>query len=503
MKLNRRELLKLGAIAGGGLLLPVGLQQRSWGEEIYHGGQFPQDPNVEPIPAPPRFQVRLPIPPLARPTRSDATGDYYTITQRVARQQIIPGRPATEIWGYDGIYPGPTIVARKNRPTFVTQVNRLPKPDHTSTHLHGMSARHEHDGYPVDFTEPGQSSIYRYPNLNIAATLWYHDHALHMTSTHVYRGLSAFYLIRDEVEDQLPLPKTYGVNDIPLLLADKLFGPNGQLIYEVQGNQGVVGNVILVNGAPFPRFEVANRKYRFRILNGSDLRAYQLKLSTGQPFTMIGTDTGLMPKPQTVQTFRIGAAERYQFVIDFSEYPIGTQIVLQNLWDDITEPSPVMRFDVVRQENDLTEVPAVLRPDVGRIMNEEFIPANAVRTRKFEFGRNGGLWTINGLIWETQRVDATPRNGDIEIWELYNKAGGWWHPIHIHLLIDGFKILDRNGKPPFPYERGLKDVAFVGENEHVRVIGKWTPFPGRFVFHCHNSYHEDHDMMSQFEVIGR
>lgn len=218
---------------------------------------------------------------------------------------------------------------------------------------------------------------------------------------------------------------------------------------------------------------------------------------------MIGTDTGLMPRPQTVQSFRIGAAERYDFVIDFSKYRVGTQVVLQNLWDDIGEPSPVMRFDVVRQEDDPSEIPAVLRPDVARIMEQGFVPANAVRTRKFEFGRRGGIWAINGLGWETKRVDATPTNGDIEIWELYNNAGGWWHPVHIHLIINGFKILDCNGKPPFPYERGLKDVAFVGQNEHVRVIGRWAPFKGRFVFHCHNAYHEDHDMMSQFEVIGR
>ncbi len=501
MTINRRELLKLSALAGSGLLLPIGLQQRSWGKEIYQGGQFPQKPPVKPIDPPRPFQVKLPIPPLAQPTRSDATGDYYTITQRVARQQIIPGRPATEIWGYDGIYPGPTIIARRNRPTYVTQVNRLP--DHISTHLHGMTTQHQFDGYPVDFVEPGQASVYRYPNLNHAAALWYHDHALHMTSTHVYRGLSGFYLITDEVEDQLPLPKTYGVDDIPLLVADRSFGPNGQLLYDVQGNQGVVGNIFLVNGAPVPRMEVGTKKYRFRILNGSDLLAHQYRLSTGDPFIMIGTDSALMPKPQTVRSFRVSAAERYQFIIDFSKYPVGTQIVLQNLWDDIGEPSPIMRFDVVRQEEDTTEVPAVLRRDVERIMEEEFVEANAVRTRKFEFGRRGGIWAINGLGWDTQRVDATPSNGDIEIWELYNKAGGWWHPIHIHLLIDGFKILDRNGKPPFPYERGLKDVAFVGANEHVRVIGRWAPFNGRFVFHCHNNYHEDHDMMSQFEVIGR
>lgn len=285
MRLNRRELLKLGAIAGGGLLLPIGLQQRSWGEEIYHGGKFPQNPNVEPIDPPP-FQVRLPIPPLLQPTRRDATTDYYTLTQRAARQQIIPGLPATEIWGFNGIYPGPTIIARRNREVVVTQRNQLTAPDHVSTHLHGMSTDHEFDGYPVDFIEPGQSAVYRYPNLNIATTMWYHDHVLHMTSTHLYRGLSAFYILQDEVEDSLPLPKGYGQYDIPLLIADRYFGPNGQLVYDVQGNQGVAGNVILVNGAPFPRFEVANRKYRFRVLNGADLLAYQLRLSTGDPFIL-------------------------------------------------------------------------------------------------------------------------------------------------------------------------------------------------------------------------
>lgn len=501
MKLNRRELLKLGALAGSGLLLPVGLQQRSWGKEIYRGGNFPQDNDVDPIDPPRPFQVELPIPPILQPTRRDATTDYYTLTQRVGRKQIIPGLPATEIWGFNGIYPGPTVMARRNRQVIITQRNQLP--DNVSTHLHGMSTQHEFDGYPVDFIKPGQAAQYKYPNLNQAATLMMHDHALHMTSTHVYRGLAGFYILHDELEESLPLPKGYGQYDIPLIIQSKYFGPKGQLLYEVQGNQGVPGNTILVNGAPFPRMQVANRKYRFRMLNMSDLSAYIMRLSTGDPFIMIATDSGLMPERKIVNNFRIGAAERYEFVIDFSKYPIGTQIVLQNLWDDITDPSPVMRFDVVRQEDDPSEVPVKLNPEAARIMSEEFVPANSVRTRKFEVGRNGGIWAINGKGWDTQRVDATPSNGDIEIWEFYNKAGGWWHPMHIHLLIDGFKILDRNGKPPRPYELGLKDTAFVGENEHVRVIGRWAPFPGRFVFHCHNDYHEDHDMMSQFEVIGR
>jgi FtsP/CotA-like multicopper oxidase with cupredoxin domain len=152
----------------------------------------------------------------------------------------------------------------------------------------------------------------------------------------------------------------------------------------------------------------------------------------------------------------------------------------------------IMRFDVVRQEADESALPSKLR------YVQPIPESSVVRTRKFTYQRTNGLWQINGKIWDENRVDAKPELDDIEIWELRNEAGGWFHPIHIHLI--DCQMLDRNGKPPFPYERGWKDVFYVGENETVRVIGKFGPNTGKYMSHCHNTVHEDHDMMNQFEV---
>lgn len=215
--------------------------------------------------------------------------------------------------------------------------------------------------------------------------------------------------------------------------------------------------------------EVANRKYRFRVLNASASRSYKLALSTGDDLTVIGTDSGLMSAPVNTKDMRLAMAERYDLIIDFSQYPIGTQVVLQNLGlpnnDDFGNTNKIMRFDVVRQESDNSSIPSTLR-------NIQFIPESlAVRTRDFTFEQGGNpLWVINGNGWDRNAVDANPQLEQVEIWTLHNNSGLWFHPIHLH-LIDA-QILDRNGQPPFPYERGLKDVFYVGENETVRVIGK-------------------------------
>jgi FtsP/CotA-like multicopper oxidase with cupredoxin domain len=283
---------------------------------------------------------------------------------------------------------------------------------------------------------------------------------------------------------------------------------------------------------------VYKRKYRFRILNAGLSRSYNLRLSTGEPFAVIGTDGGLMNAPAYVSSFRHGMAERYEVIIDFAKYKVGQKVQLLNDSPknnrDFDTTNKVMQFEVVGD--------APTGPD-GRIPNND-LPSqlndnfdvtgltakDAKVTRKFAFERKHGHWTINGETWEdviasgyTHTV-AQPRVGDVEIWELENKSGGWFHPIHIHLI--DFKILDRNGKAPFAYERGPKDVAYVGENEKVRVIMKFDdtrgrnedhkiqqranpeaailpPRTGRYMMHCHNLVHEDHDMMVQFEVRPR
>ncbi|XHX79994.1 MAG: multicopper oxidase family protein [Stenomitos frigidus ULC029] len=476
--LSRRDALKLGAIAGGALLLPVGLQSRSYAGDA-------GSPKVTP------FSQPFKVPPVLSPVRSDGTTDYYQINVNKTRVSLLPGL-SSEGFSYNGLTPGPTIIQRKDRQSVVRFINNsIGTP--TSTHLHGMASLPQYDGYAEDLIFPGQYKDYIYPN-NRAATLWYHDHAIHKTAINVYKGLAGLYLVKDDFEAGLNLPS--GAYDVPLLLKDMIFRADGTVVYDDQGEKGVMGDVITVNGVAWPRMEVANRKYRFRLLNCSVSRSYQLALSNGGKLTMIGTDAGLTGAPVDVANFRVAPAERYEFVIDFSKYPVGTKIVLRNLQppnnDNYDGTDVVMRFDVVRRESDSSTVPSTLRP-------YNLIPAaSAVRTREFRYERTNGLWVINGKTWDVNRFDANPQLGDTEIWRLYNNAGGWFHPIHLHLL--DMQILDRNGQPAFAYERGFKDVFYVGENESVRVIGKFGPNSGAYMSHCHNTVHEDHDMMNQFMV---
>jgi len=268
------------------------------------------------------------------------------------------------------------------------------------------------------------------------------------------------------------------------------------------------GDVILVNGRPWPAMKVKRRKYRFRILNGSISRSYKFALDTGDPMTVIGTDGGLMPKPQVVTSFRHGMAERYEVVIDFSKYQPGQRVVLKNLGppnnDNYINTDKVMAFDVVGDAFDPANNSV---PDVLSTVNPtmDLKPSQAVTSRYMRLQRTLDEWTISDITWKKIEESgfsltfAKPVEGNAEIWEIENKSGGWFHPLHIHLI--DFKILDRNGKPPMPHELGPKDVVYVGENEKVRVIMRFEGACGKYMVHCHNLVHEDHDMMTQFEVV--
>jgi spore coat protein A, manganese oxidase len=309
--LSRRQILKLGALAVLGMTLPVSTSIA------------PMATGVKKSPRVPLFAQTLRIPPVLASVRRDATTDYYEITQKLAQVEILPDLTTT-IWGYNGQFPGPTIKARTGRTTVIQQTNLLPDP--VAVHQHGGLTSPESDGYPTDLIPPGGTKEYVYPNQRRASTMWYHDHAMDQTGRHVYLGLAGFYIVQDDVEDSLPLPK--GAYDVPLLLQDRLFAADGSLAFNPVGHVLTPGDTILVNGTPWPRFEVANRKYRFRILNGSNSRVFKLALSTGQPFVQIGTDGGLLPAPVESPAIPLAMAERAEVAIDFSIYPIGTQIAL-------------------------------------------------------------------------------------------------------------------------------------------------------------------------------
>lgn len=476
-RFSRRQALKIGAIAGGALMLPVALQRR--GVALTAGS-----------PQPTPFQVKLPIPPVMKSIRSDADTDYYEIKMKKSRVGILPGL-TTEVWAYEGISPGPTIVQVKDRKSVVRFVNNIDVS--TSIHLHGMASQPQYDGYPEDLIPPGYYKDYKYPN-NRPAMLWYHDHAIHTTARNVYMGLAGMYIVQDPAEAALQLPK--GKYDVPLIIQDKLFASDGSLVFNDDNHQGLMGDVILVNGAPYPRMEVSARKYRFRVVNGSASRAYRLALSNGADLIAIASDGGLLAKPVPTKELIIGMAERYEFVIDFSTYPVGTKIVLQNLSlrnnKDYDGTRQIMRFDVVSQETDDSTVPTTLR-EIAAIAQ----PPRVI-TRRWTFDHRRGMWVINGNTWDKNRIDANPAYGSTEIWSFQNNARDWFHPVHVHLV--DFQILTRNGQPPRPYERGLKDTVYLGENDNIQVIAKFEAHQGKYIIHCHNIVHEDHDMMTQYQV---
>jgi spore coat protein A, manganese oxidase len=526
------------------------------------------EPCFNDSPVGPPYTQEMPIPPALSPTQSqDGTADTYQIREQRSETEIVPGLK-TPIWGYNGITPGPTILAEKGREVRVTYTNNLPpdddpssiilaqppseehhfEPSTTVVHLHGINASHFDDGYASDgdghkhLRQPGESLTSIYPNNDYQrpATLWYHDHSVHITSNHIYRGLAGFYIIKDELEEESGLPGSraadgpngYGRYDIPLVLKDVMIAPKpmedavtgkmhpaGTLIYDNCSHRGAYGDVMTVNGKQQPRFDVANRKYRFRLLDGSDARQYMLALrvtpnaggpvddeTSNEPFTLIGTDQGLLRNPEPTKYVHVAPAERDEFVVDFSRYPIGTRVEMVNLLADPQEPKlfKIMAFDVTRAEPDPSRIPPVLRPDLDPATPQpDEHPADLqepTQTRFFRFAKdNGPYWSINGRIYDPLRDDARPLLDTSEKWVLENPGGGWGHPVHIHL--GRFKILKVEGRPPRPGElQGWKDVVWVGPNQRITVLHQFWNFDGRFVFHCHNGSHEDFDMMSQFNV---
>lgn len=470
------------------------------------------------------FTVPLPVPPVLRPDRR-GDADYYRITQRVAQAEILPG-VKTQVWGYNGLFPGPTIESRSGRPAVVDHRNELTVP--TVVHLHGGRTPHQYDGYPTDLVLPvggwhgkdyhphdGEISNggkrYVYPLGQPAATLWYHDHRMDFTGPAVYKGLAGFHLVHDDAEDALPLPR--GDRDIPLMICDRAFAEDGSLRYpaldpslsDKPGVQpdymsGVLGDCILVNGAPWPQLEVSNVRYRLRILNASNARRYQLALDPPPPqgtsFVQIGSDGGLLGTPVGHDQIQIAQAERFDVVVDFSSYPVGAKVTLVNKLSR-GGTGKIMRFAVARRGRDDSRVPQRLAG------YEQLTPAQAKVTREFTFRRGGTdrdgvtLWTVNGKPFDPARIDARPQLGTVERWKISTQNVP--HPIHIHLA--RFQVATRDGGSPGPYDHGWKDTVDADSGSHIDVLVKFGGYRGKYVFHCHNLEHEDMAMMDNFHVV--
>jgi spore coat protein A len=488
------------------------------------------------------FTRPLAIPPVLAPSSSDASGDSYRISIRSGLAQMRAGAQ-TPIVGFNGIAPGPTLVATRGKTVQVTQSNDWSEA--VTIHNHGHKVAATSDGHPTDYIQPGASKVYTYPNDQRAGTYWYHDHTMDLTGPHVYQGLAGFYIIRDPAEDALGLPS--GAHDVPLLLQDKSFASDNSLAYEPDHLLGFFGDTAVVNGTTTPYLDVGTSKYRFRVLNGSNARPYFLKLqlrgsNTAQPFQVIASDGGLLDAPALRTSLPIAPAERYDIVVDFSKYPLGTKLDLINTapsvawddaraedwagfgaadWDSFEGPGPhfagpgsarfgwldgetaegpgdvsaltgLMQFVVTRSETDTSSVPSQLS-SIQRLQ-----AADAVEVKQIVFRYNGSDWTLNDLSYDPDRIDLSSTLGRVYVWTLTNESP-LPHPFHKHL--SAFNVLDINGAAPPAYESGWKDTVMVPPQSTVRIVFKDETFTGTYVFHCHNLEHEDHGMMLQEGVV--
>ena len=479
------------------------------------------------VPLPRPYTVPLPVPPVARPVGVVDGADLYEITQRQVRAELLPGVPTT-VWGYDGIVPGPTLETRRGRPAVVRHRNELPVP--TVVHLHGGHTPPEHDGWPLDLLLPveggpepahagGHGGMadpdavvvrgtrdHLYPMDQRAATLWYHDHRMDFTGPAVHRGLFGLHLVRDDVEDALPLPR--GDRELPLLLADRTFDDRGELAYpsldrtlasvpgvEDRWMEGVLGDVVLVNGAPWPVHDVDAARYRLRIVNAANARRFALALTVpgarDLPLVQVGSDGGLLAAPVEHRSLVLAPGERCDVVVDFGLVPVGTEVTVVNALGTGTTRD-VLRFRVVRRSADDARVPDRLAEV------EPLVPTGARREFVFRRGDAGGHrgWTINDRTFEPGWSHADVPLGETEVWRFRTDVH---HPVHVHL--DSVQVLRRGAGGPGPYDAGWKDTVDVRPGEVVDVAVRFTDHRGRYVMHCHNLEHEDMAMMATIRTV--
>jgi laccase len=487
-------------------------------------------------------------------TQSDA--DYYDVPITEFTQSLHPDLPDTTLWGYDEVYPGPIIKAQRDQPVNVRFDNSdLPEehiftvddivdgtdpedyPDHhsvsevpevrTSTHLHGLNIEPESDGQSMAWTSPSGVSgpmpgkeVQEVPNHQSRLTGVYHDHALGITRLNVYAGLVGFYFIESEEEEQLDLPS--GEYDIPLLLQDKTFNEDGSLYYPDSFVSEFAGDTAVVNGAVWPYFEVEPRRYRFRMVNGSNGRAFNLRFeheSGEEAPTMyqIAPDQGFLESvvpigsDETLDSLLLTTFERADIIVDFSDYAGETFTVTndaewpymgQNSGSDLSELLQIRVTDPDEDPEDTSTHPENLNLPGFEGFDEDDVVETRHMTMDMTTEDGVALNLLNNSRMFDEDAVVKPQLGTTEVWELENRTGHT-HPIHLHLV--GFEVLGRGPdgtEEPDPNERGEKDVVRVDPDETVRIITKFGDFAGRYPWHCHVLEHEDHDMMLPFEVVS-
>ncbi len=439
----------------------------------------------------------------------------------------------TETLGINGAYLGPTLRFNRGERVSLAVSNRIREA--SSLHWHGFHLPATEDGGPHQVIENGDTWNANFEVVQFAGTFWYHSHMEESSGEQVYRGLAGLIIIEDD-DENLELPNTYGVDDIPLIVQDRRFNEDGSFSYMDTYDDlviGVQGTDVLVNGTINPMFAPSTRLVRFRILNAANARTFDFALSNGQAFQQIASDGGLLEAPITQTSLQLAPAERAEILVEFNGqepfnlisrgrtpsfpfFPGAMSELMRSL------NSQELQILNLRPSSTLEASPTV-PPQLASIYQ---LPAAAAEnTRQFQLSMGAGMrsgndagpgtgarsglggghgrgnYFINGRRMDMEYINERIPLNTTEIWELSNNSP-MMHPFHIH---NGqFQLLDRNGNPPPANERGWKDTVKVGSGERVRIIMRFTDFVNEenpYMYHCHILEHEDRGMMGQFVVV--
>lgn len=425
----------------------------------------------------------LALPPIIEPKNG-----IVDITAQKGTTEILKGTK-TETYGYNGSFLGPIIRIYKDQTVTFRTKNALSEP--TTFHWHGLEIPGNGDGGPHQVLEPGVTEDVNFTVNQGASTLWFHPHPEGATAEQVYKGLAGLIYIDDENSQKINLPNEYGVNDFPLVFQDRQFTEEKQLNYQAVLNEdGTIGDTLLINGTLNPKLTVGKEKIRLRLLNGSNARNYTFKLNNGATFQQIATDGGFLNQPTDMKEITLTPGERAEVIVDFSKMDDKTDIALIN-----EEGITLLPFKIEQKAASTSNIAQKLN-DFGVTEEEKTLPV----TKKLELFGMGTMVSINGSQFDMNRIDFTQKQGDTEIWEIYNKPdmmGGMTHPFHIHGT--QFKIVSIDGKEPPLNLKGWKDTVSVEAGQTVKLAVKFNN-KGIYMFHCHVLEHEENGMMGQVEV---
>ena len=465
-----------------------------------------------------RAQNPLAIPPVL-------TGKTFNLNVQNGTK-IFYGSTPTPTYGINGGWMAPTIIVNKGDSIVLNVINNLNVK--TTMHWHGLHIAAINDGGPHQVIYPSTTWSPSFKIRNNASTFWYHPHGEGQTEQQVSKGLAGLLIVKDSAEALLTLPRTYGIDDIPIIVQNKAFDALKQIAIATD-----MDTALFVNGTLNPYFNAPAQVIRFRILNGSSLRSYNFGLGNGQLFYQIGTDGGLLDTPIVRNRLLLSPGERAEVLINFSGMS-GQTVFLKSFGSEL--PTGIygaknigMGVDTIPdyKENFLngadfnllrinissattgaiTSIPATLVPllpySILSATKHRTIVMDTIRLLSFDApNRAEGPFGMNNKSFDIDSINQVVYLNTTETWTLVNKTLVA-HPFHIHDV--QFNVIEKTGLPVSTKERGWKDVVLVMPNDRVKFITRFADFADNttpYMFHCHLLHHEDDGMMGSFKVIN-